>query len=463
MKHFVLLFLLFVTYFGFAKSWQVGSGANYKMPSAVAALVQDGDTINIAAETYSGDVAYWKANNLLIRGIGGMAKLTANGKSYGGKAIWVIGGNNTTIQSIEFADCTVKDQNGAGIRLEGKNLSVIICYFYNNDNGILAGAIADCKIKIEYCEFAYNGFGDGYSHNLYIGNIDTLIFQSNYSHHAKIGHELKSRAKVNHILYNRISDEATGTASRNIDLPNGGMSIILGNFIEQGPKTENSNIIGYGLEGLSNANSELYVVNNTIVNNRNAGNFIHVQNATPLLNITNNIFAGQGSLLLGTSNKLDSSSNLQNTVISNFNFIDAALYDYSLKSTSMAVNTGINPGKTNDSFDLKPYYNYNHPVNITIRNVDSKIDIGADEFIGVDSYKAEEQSEGLSILFGERINVISDYDDLQFEINDLKGSISINGKLNLGDNLLNISNLQNGIYFLQIIGKDIKKNYKFLK
>ena len=67
---------------------------------------------------------------------------------------------------------------------------------------------------IEHSEFDHNGFGDGYSHNLYIGNIDTLIFRFNYSHHAHVGHELKSRAWVNIIEYNRMSNEADGDASR---------------------------------------------------------------------------------------------------------------------------------------------------------------------------------------------------------------------------------------------------------
>lgn len=126
------------------------------------------------------------------------------------------------MENIEFSGCAVPDKNGAGIRQEGANLTVRSCYFHDNENGILAGTVKNGPIWIEYSEFGYNGNGDGYSHNLYINNVDTLIFQFNYSHHAKIGHELKTRAHVNYILYNRLSDEVTGTASRNIDIPNGG-------------------------------------------------------------------------------------------------------------------------------------------------------------------------------------------------------------------------------------------------
>ena len=38
-------------------------------------------------------------------------------------------------------------------------------------------------------------------HNLYIGHVNKLTFRFNYSHHAYIGHNLKSRADANYILY----------------------------------------------------------------------------------------------------------------------------------------------------------------------------------------------------------------------------------------------------------------------
>ena len=57
-----------------------------------------------AAGEYRGDVATWNANNLTICGIGGRAKLYANGVHEGGKGIWVIRGSNTTVHGVEFHD-----------------------------------------------------------------------------------------------------------------------------------------------------------------------------------------------------------------------------------------------------------------------------------------------------------------------------------------------------------------------
>ncbi len=48
-----------------ATQWTVGPGQLYTAPSQVAALVSDGDTVNIQAGTYPSDVTNWTANDLL--------------------------------------------------------------------------------------------------------------------------------------------------------------------------------------------------------------------------------------------------------------------------------------------------------------------------------------------------------------------------------------------------------------
>ena len=253
----------------------VGPTRTYTLPSQAAAVSLDGDIIEIDAGIYLNDAAVWRRNNLTLRGVGGRAhmKMTQqiayipSNDQANGKGIWVTQGSNMTIENIEFSGAAVADQNGAGIRHEGNNLTIRNCYFHDNENGFLGEGGA---LVIENSEFAYNGFGDGFTHNLYVGNTASLTFRGNYSHHAKIGHTLKSRAQENYILYNRITDE-TGTASYEIDLPNGGRSVIMGNLIQQSAATDNSTIISYGAEGLSNTLKDLYVVNNTVVNSRSAG------------------------------------------------------------------------------------------------------------------------------------------------------------------------------------------------
>src|SRR5688572_21581773 len=140
MKKLIPLFsLLLISVYNFAFTWQVGPTRPYTMPSQVSTLVSDNDTVEIDAAVYNTDVCCWTANNLVLKGVGGYAHLKANGTSYGGKAIWVIQGNNTTVEWIEFSLCACPSNNGAGIRQEGIDLTVRNCYFHDNENGILAG------------------------------------------------------------------------------------------------------------------------------------------------------------------------------------------------------------------------------------------------------------------------------------------------------------------------------------
>ncbi len=365
--------------------WNVGSTRQYTKPSQVSGLVQDGDTVEIDEGTYRNDVARWTKNNLLLRGAEGGAHLNAEQKAYGRKAIWVISGNNITVENIEFSNCRDPlgtDKNWAGIRQEGMGVTVRNCYFHNNDNGILGGGGSESELVIEYCEFAYNGFGDGYSHNLYIGNVKSLTFSFNYSHHAKVGHELKSRAMRNYILYNRIGNESDGTASREIDLPNGGLAIIIGNQIQQGINTSNSGMIGYGLEGLSNPVShKLYLINNTIVNDiKGRGQFINIKTGTELYYAWNNIFAGYGELLSGSANATETMNNKAFSDIAAAGFVDSKEYNYHLLPSSSAVDNGTDPGKTAEGYDLTPVYEYVHPKSRKARVITDVIDAGAYEY-----------------------------------------------------------------------------------
>lgn len=416
----------------YATVWPVGPLHTYTMPSQVSTLVQNGDTVDIDAGTYPSDVCRWQADNLLLRGVGGFAYLESNGLSWGDKAIWVIQGNNNRVEWIEFSECTSTSHNGAGIRYEGLNLTVSHCYFHNNEDGILGGAFHPCTVVIEFSEFAYNGYGDGFTHNLYIGNIDTLIFRYNYSHHTYVGHELKSRAYVNYILYNRLSNEATGTASREIDLPNGGLAIIMGNIIQQGVNGQNSNLVGYGLEGLTNPSPHnLYLVNTTMVNERSVGNFVNVAAGTNLYKSYNNIFAGAGSFLSGTPTTLDTAGNKTYSAISSAGFANSATYDYHLLATSTAIDAGTNAGTASNGFSLTPVSEYVHPANYTARNIAGNIDAGAYEYNPSTGTFSAESTESVRIfIYDKSLQIISLEKISSLRIFDLEGRI-VSDKNNL--------------------------------
>jgi hypothetical protein len=351
----------------------VGPTRTYKSTSAVASIVKNGDTVEIDAGIYTNDSATWRANDLTLRGKSKFAHLIAPSVIANEKAIWVIKGNNTVIENIEFSGASVPDQNGAGIRIEGGNITIRNCSFHDNEDGILGGDGDLCNVIIENTEFNNNGYGDGYSHNLYVGHAASFTLKFCYSHHAKIGHTVKSRAQINYILYNRIMDEIDGTASYEIDLPNGGTSYIIGNIVQQGPETDNPTIIAYGEEGLSNTGKDLYVINNTIVNDRSSGTFISIASGASRAKIVNNLFTGSGTLISGTADTLT------NLSTNNPGFTNRTAFDYRPLAAAPGINKGTDPGSAG-TFSLMPVYQYNYDCSGQVRTSEGVIDIGAFEF-----------------------------------------------------------------------------------
>ena len=351
---------------------RVGAKRELKRPSAAAQIARDGDVIEIDAGIYEGDAAVWQQHRLTIRGLGGRAHLRANGAHAEGKAIWVIKGNNTTIESVEFSGAKVPHRNGAGIRLEGAGLTVRDCYFHDNENSILTVANQASDIVVEHSEFAHNGYGDGQSHNLYIGNVRTFMLRFSYVHHAVVGHNVKSRALRNHITFNRIMDENDGRSSYAVEFPNGGLAFVIGNVIQQGPATDNPTIVSYGAEGLLHPLNELYFVNNTVVNDRPAGGrFLFVR--ADAARIVNNVFSGRGDLLSGPGDLRN------NARVAKSDFVNPKDFNYRLKAGTAAIGSGIDPGSAY-GFELRPMAEYAHNAKTGTRSSSGKLDLGALEY-----------------------------------------------------------------------------------
>ena len=351
----------------------VGPGRRYTKPSEAAVVAKDGDTVEIDAGIYPSDAAVWRTNNLTIRGAGERPHIQADGASAQGKGTWVIKGSNITVENIEFSGAKVPDKNGAGIRLEGSNLTVRRCYFHHNQNGILTGVNDKSDILIERSEFAYNGFGDGYSHNIYVGRVNSLTVRFSYLHHANVGHNLKTRAYINHIAYNRIMDEAEGNSSYAVNIPNGGLSYLIGNIIQQGPKTENSTMISYGEEGLLQPRHGVYLINNTLVNDvpLNA-RFIRVENGLVPKFFVNNIYAGPGKF------SDDPQVLAENLAVDRSVFVAPDRYDYRLKPGAPGIDAARHPGDAN-GLSLYPAFQYVHNADSAPRKMDTVLDMGAFE------------------------------------------------------------------------------------
>jgi len=358
----------------------VGPQREYKVPSEAAAVAQSGDVVEIDPGVYEDNVATWRADNLIIRGgAGGKAKLDATGMTISNqKGIWVIQGSNVTVDNIEFTGASVPDRNGAGIRYEGSGkLTIRNCYFHHNEMGILTGNQGTEDITIDSSEFHDHGKSNGgFSHNIYIGSGAKFTLISSYSHDAFEGHNVKSRADENHILYNRIVDHSDHpedeASSYLLDLPEGGLSFVIGNEFHESPKSSNSTLFSYARENRNGPIQQLYVINNTFVNDRSSAIVIGV-GGEPEVKIVNNIFDNFNTVIDG--NYTGEIENNETDV----SFTDRSGMNYNLQQGSNGIDSGVTPG-SQGGFDLDPNFEYVHPLSRKVRVINGTIDMGAFEF-----------------------------------------------------------------------------------
>ena len=283
-----------------ARVWRVSPTGPLLRIADAAKLAGDGDVVEIEAGDYRQDVTVWPQKRLTIRGVNGAARLYADGRVAEGKAIWVIRNGDFDIANIDFIGATAEDQNGAGIRFEGGRLRLRACLFWGNQMGLLTGGratMADATLTIEASEFAYSRVLGRWGHNLYVGSIAALTVRGSYFHHAGVGHLIKSRARSNTIVYNRLTDEPGGRASYELEFPNGGEAIVVGNLIQQQAGTENGTMVSMGAEGYTWPSNALYLASNTIVNDHpHGGAFLAVAQGADRVLSMNNLFVGPGTL-----------------------------------------------------------------------------------------------------------------------------------------------------------------------
>ena len=273
----------------------VGTGEEYATLSAALAAAHDGNVIDVKAGTYVNDFGTVHAR-VTIQGVGGIASFVATKAPTNLKGILTVD-DDVTIRNLSFSGAAIDDAdggNGAGIRYEGGVMVLDHDSFSHNQDGILAfptlSNLTTNTIAITNSTFSNNGSGSGYTHNLYVGAVSTLTATDDTFEGAVVGHEFKSRALANVITDNTFRDGPTGTASYDIDLPNGGKDIVSGNVIEKGPQAQNDAMVHFGGEGIPYAGSSLTVSGNTFENDL-GGQAVAVLNQTAIsVAINNNRF-----------------------------------------------------------------------------------------------------------------------------------------------------------------------------
>ncbi|MDN3919326.1 hypothetical protein [Roseateles violae] len=334
---------------------RVGRTLPIKTLAGAARQARDGMVIEVETGDYVSDVAVWTQSDLTLRAVG-RVRMVANGPLAQGKAIFVCSGERMRIEGFEFVGAKTRDRNGAGVRLESGSLRLVDCVFRDNETGLLTSNDKNARLEIENCDFGAIVRREGQTHNLYVGEIAQLKVSGSYFHHGQLGHLLKSRAAVNHIFYNRLSDEIGGEASYELEFPNGGQALVVGNLIQQSSTTQNPQLISFGSEGYTWPRQELQLINNTLVDRLPSGGiYLRVAPGPAQVRVLNNVLAGNPYF---ASNGYWEQRN--NFIVDWDAFVLAARDDYSLRPDSPLRGKAIDPGRSGE-LALLPSRQYKHP------------------------------------------------------------------------------------------------------
>ena len=342
-----------------ASTWTVAPGQNLAQAVQRAA---DGDVIELLAGVHSGQVAVLEQRQLTLRGVVGPGSsrpvLRADGRHAEGKAILVVRGGAVRVENIEFRGARVPHHNGAGIRFDRGQLWVRNCAFIDNQNGILAGNVADAELTVEDSEFGQAPAQTRLPHLIYVGRMARFVLQGSHLSGGQMGHLVKSRARVNVVRYNHIVDGATGRAAYELEFPNGGSATVVGNVIAQSEHSSNPVIVSFGAEGeapdragAAARQHDLVLINNTLVNSGwRPAQFVRVHEdrlqAPVQQRWLNNLFVGLGVADvawadLARGNYLIPASALQ----------DPAQGGYGLQATSWLRGRAVAPDELHDGAD----------------------------------------------------------------------------------------------------------------
>ncbi len=265
-----------------ARTLQVGPDRELKTASAAARVVKDGDRVVIDPGEYF-DCAIWHASGITIEAAGPQGGDPAQPPSVvftdlacAGKASFVIGGNDVTLRGLSFTRIRVPDGNGAGIRAEGRNLTVEHCAFINNQAAILAVDQPDGVLVVRDSSFADNGACGGRSclGALDVGRLARLrIERSRFDdpRGAQAGDgaraasaQIGSAARSTEIVDSRVED-GNGASSALVSFTGKGRLLMTGNTLEKGPRTADARAAVLAGGGWGRADS-LEFRHNTLVN-----------------------------------------------------------------------------------------------------------------------------------------------------------------------------------------------------
>jgi hypothetical protein len=209
------------------------------LQDAVNAIGEGQGTIRVASGRYR-DCAVQEAGTITFT-----AAVPGEAVFDGGiceeKATLVLRGRAARVEGLTFTHTRVPDGNGAGIRIEQGNLTVLESMFVDGQCGILTAADANSTVAIDHSTFSLLGKhpdGNG-AHAVYIGHYGMARVTNSRFERGTGGHYLKIRAPRVEIIGNSFDDSQGHDTNYMIDLPEGAVGRIAGNSFVQGTGKEN--------------------------------------------------------------------------------------------------------------------------------------------------------------------------------------------------------------------------------
>ena len=242
------------------------TGRTYaRLSDAVAAAGDGAATILIAPGSYR-QCAVQKGGEITYRAAT-PGSVIFDGVTCDGKAALVLDGRGATVDGIVFQNMRVADDNGAGIRLQRGNLTVVNAMFRNSQEGILTGNDPSGAIRVDHSTFAGLGLcpdGGSCAHSIYVGAYGSLSVTDSRFERGTGGHYVKSRAVRIAVTGSSFDDTRGQATNYMIDLPAGAVGSITGNTFVQGEDKENySAFVAVGAETIENPSAGLAITGNT--------------------------------------------------------------------------------------------------------------------------------------------------------------------------------------------------------
>ena len=328
---------------------QPQAGTNFTSLSALlaATTLNPGEIVEVATGSSYSDIVNFSAqhsgapgNPVVIRAKPGagyatwdasLMSPTAQGQLANSGYFWQLG---PTSHDIEICGIEIENLPNAtaaagplrGVYFQGCQS----CSFHHgfvHDNGSDGFMSTGLDVRVESCEVARNGAGDGYTHNFYMEGTGTHI-RFNYIHDAQGGINYKDRSLPDsngiavELAYNWIANAVNGgyelDFSQNTTL-NGGATTtsayVIGNVILPSASGNTSEPIAVG----DGRVGTVHLVNNTIFASSATSAIVNITATVSSVDFTNNVVFG-GTLVVLNASAVGTISGSNNVASSSITF-----------------------------------------------------------------------------------------------------------------------------------------------